>query len=149
MRNSCQHSGWFCSGRDAGPPLDTLRWAWQQLRTNGARYAEAAILLEHGLYEEADSLVEAMPEERELRPGELDERGRMLTYINVLATAAADNRNAHQLNTHEVAQLEQMIGTNYDRPSNWASNLLCASYKKCRAPYTGPTSSPKSLRVRV
>ena len=147
MRNSCQHSDWFCSGRVAAANV-SLRWVWQQLRTNGARYSEAALLLGQGRYDEADSVVQAMPEERDLNPREMSERGRMLTYINVLATAAADNRNAYKLKPAEVAQLDQMIGTNYDRPSNWASNLLCAVYGKCRAPYTGPVMSTKSMLTR-
>jgi hypothetical protein len=116
---------------------DSLRWAWQQLRTNRARYAEAGLLLGHGKFAEADSLIEAMPAEKDPKAPEEAERQRMLKYIDVLATAAADSRNSYQLNAAEVDSLEAMISTHYDRPANWASNLLCAVYGRCRAPYTG------------
>ena len=130
------------------PPPDSLRWAWQQLRTNRARYAEAALLMGRGQFAEADSLIEAMPAEHDPKAPEEAERQRMLKYIDVLATAAADARNAYQLTAAEVDSLDAMIGTNYDRPANWASNLLCAVYDKCRAPYTGNAGAPKSNRTR-
>ena len=60
----------------------------------------------------------------------------------------ADSRNAYQLTAAEVDQLEQMISTHYDRPANWASNLLCAVYGRCRAPYTGDAGGSKSAPRR-
>ena len=130
------------------PPPDSLRWAWQQLRTNRARYSEAALLLGLGDHAGAQAVVEAMPAEREPKAPEEQERQRMLTYISVLRTAADDGRNHYQLTSAEVTELETMIGTHYDRPSNWASNLLCAAYGKCRAPYTGDVAVPKAGRTR-
>jgi hypothetical protein len=123
---------------------DSLRWVWQQVRTNGARYAEAALLLGQGNFTEAQTVIAAMPSEKNLRAPEELERQRMLTYISVLATAAGDGRNAYQLNTGEVNTLENMAKDHYDRPSRWANNLLCAVYKKCQAPWTGGDSEPKS-----
>ena len=39
-----------------------------------------------------------------------------------------------------------LVGDHYDRPAVWASNLLCAAYGHCRAPYTGGSeSTPKLL----
>ncbi len=130
------------------PPPDSLRWVWQQVRTNRARYSEAALLLGLGDHAGAQAVVEAMPAEREPKAPEEQERQRMLTYINVLRTAADDGRNHYQLNPAEVTELETMVGTHYDRPSNWASNLLCAAYGKCRAPYTGDVAVPKASRTR-
>ncbi|MBK8499311.1 MAG: hypothetical protein IPL52_10950 [Flavobacteriales bacterium] len=60
------------------------------------------------------------------------------TYINVLKNAALDGRNAYQLNSGELSELLEMVDEgHYDRPSGWASNLLCAVYKVCRPPATG------------
>ena len=130
------------------PDADTLRWVWQQVRTNGARFAEAALLLGLGEYTEAEAVIAAMPAEKAQKPKEENERQRMLTYIGVLATAADDERDPYRLKPGEVQALEEMIGTHYDRPANWASNLLCAVYGKCRAPYTGDANTPKSARAR-
>lgn len=130
------------------PPPDSLRWVWQQVRTNRARYSEAALLLGLGDHAGAQAIVEAMPAEREPKAPEEQERQRMLTYIDVLRTAADDDRNHYQLSPAEVTELETMVGTHYDRPSNWASNLLCAAYGKCRAPYTGDVAIPKVNRTR-
>ena len=134
---------------DTAPPdPDTLRWVWQQVRTNGARFAEAALLLGQGEFAEAEAVISAMPTEKEQKPREENERQRMLTYIGVLAGAATESRNAYQLNAGEVQALDEMVGTHYDHPANWASNLLCAVYKKCRPPYTGDANTPKSNRSR-
>jgi len=128
--------------------LADLQWVWQQVRTTGARYAEAALLLGAGHHTEAKSMVLAMPVEKELRPGEEEERQRMLTYIEVLLVAKQNSRNAYQLNGTEVAALETMAADHYDRPSNYANNLLCAAYGKCRPPLTGGSARPKAARPR-
>jgi hypothetical protein len=127
--------------------LDSLRWVWQQVRTNGARYAEAALLIGKGEHAEAMAVIQAMPQEKDLRSREESERQRMITYINVLAGAASQGRNSYQLKDEEVQTLSIMSSQGYDRPSNWANNLLCAVYKKCRAPWTGGGASgtPKIL----
>lgn len=126
------------------PPPDSLRWVWQQLRTNRARYSEAALLLGLGEHAEARAVVEAMPTEKDQKDPEEQERQRMLTYIGVLEAAAGQGRSAHQLNPAEVQQLVAMVDVHYDRPANWASNLLCAVYGQCRAPYTGGAGVEKS-----
>ena len=128
--------------------VDSVLWAWGRLRTNAARYAEAAKLMADGRFTEADSLVKAMPEEREQREKEESERTRMLAYIDILAGAYAQDRNTHQLDSGEVAQLAQLVGAHYDRPAVWASNLLCAHYRMCRAPYTGGDVEPKAQKPR-
>lgn len=113
---------------------DSLRWAWQHLRTTAARYAEAT------------AVVEAMPQERLLSGREEAERGRMLTYIDVLQGAMEEGRDPFQLSATEVQTLLDMVGTHYDRPSVWASNLLCMAYGHCRAPYTGGSGSSAEVR---
>jgi hypothetical protein len=126
---------------------DSLRWVWQQLRTNAARYAETGLLLRQQRYTEAQAVLNAMPAEKELRPKEQSERQRMLSYVGLLATAKADGRDPYRLKANEVQQLETLVGDHYDRPAVWASNLLCAQYKLCRAPYTGGKPEPKSIRL--
>ncbi len=128
--------------------VDSVLWAWGRLRTNAARYAEAAVLMTEGRYAEADSLVQAMPEEREMREKEESERTRMLDYISILAGAYAQDRRAHQLDSAELSELGDLVGEHYDRPAVWASNLLCAHYKLCRAPYTGGDAEPKAQKPR-
>ncbi|MBK8499314.1 MAG: delta-60 repeat domain-containing protein [Flavobacteriales bacterium] len=79
----------------------------------------------------------------------LDEAGRMQAYINVLKGAALVGRNAYQLNSEEVGNLMELVDEgHYDRPSGWASNLLCAVYKVCRPPATGAVELPKANRRR-
>ncbi len=128
--------------------VDSVLWAWGRLRTNAARYAEAAALMAEGRFAEADSLVQAMPEERELREKEETERTRMMAYMGILAGAYAQDRSTHQLDSAEVAQLALLVGEHYDRPAVWASNLLCAVYGSCRAPYTGGDVEPKAQKPR-
>ncbi|MBK8499295.1 MAG: hypothetical protein IPL52_10860 [Flavobacteriales bacterium] len=71
------------------------------------------------------------------------------TYINVLKGAALVGRNAYQLNSEEVGNLMELVDEgHYDRPSGWASNLLCAVYKVCRPPATGAVELPKANRSR-
>jgi hypothetical protein len=125
---------------------DSARWVWQQLRTNAARYAEAGLLMSVGNHAEALAVVQAMPQERRMSDREEAERGRMLTYIGVLQSAAEDDRGPYDLTSTEVEALKEMVGEHYDRPAVWASNLLCAAYGHCRAPYTGGSGGdPKQL----
>ncbi len=126
---------------------DSLRWIWQQVRTNAARYAETGLLLHQRRYSDALALLDAMPQERELRGKEQTERQRMHSYVSVLANAYGAGRDEYRLNAQDVHQLEQLVGEHYDRPAVWASNLLCAQYRICRSPYTGGSPTPKSLMV--
>ena len=126
---------------------DSLRWVWQQLRTNAARYAETGLLLKQQRFADALAVLNAMPVEKALRPKEQTERQRMLDYVDVLATAHSDGRSAYRLNGQEVQQLDELVGELYDRPAVWASNLLCAVYGICRPPFTGGAPTAKSLRM--
>ncbi|MBX2980203.1 MAG: T9SS type A sorting domain-containing protein [Flavobacteriales bacterium] len=94
----------------------------------------------------ADSMLQAMPQERTLKPGEETERTRMISYIGILAAAGSAGRTSWQLDSAEVAQLSTLVGIHYDRPAIWAGNLLCAAYGKCRAPYTGGDATPKNAK---
>ncbi len=126
---------------------DSLRWVWQQLRTNAARYAEAGLLMGQGRLSEARAVLVAMPSEKGQMPAEEVERQRMLDYVDLFIVAKNDGRNAYRLVGQEVDDLETLVGVEYDRPAVWGSNLLCAIYGRCRAPYTGGIVEPKSLRA--
>ncbi len=117
-------------------------------RTRGARYAEVGLLLRDQRYSEALSVLNAMPVEKELRPREEDERQRMLSYVELLATAHGAGRNEDQLTAAEQSMLSDLVGDLYDRPAVWASNLLCAQYGQCRSPYTGGKPADKSRTVQ-
>ncbi|MBK8498583.1 MAG: right-handed parallel beta-helix repeat-containing protein [Flavobacteriales bacterium] len=129
------------------PPPDSVQHVWRKVRTCSARYAEAGLLMAYGKYHEADSIVRALPLERELDPFEYAERSRMLGYIDILKDALDDDRNSYQLTATEITQLKNLIGDVYDRPSAWIRNLLCAAYGDCMPPYTGGGEEvPKATR---
>lgn len=129
-------------------PPDSLLWVMRQVRTTGARFAEAAWLLGQERHAEADALLQAIPQEKGLTTREEQERQRMLALTGVLATAADESRDAYHLNASEVSELQELVGDAYDRPAVWASNLLCAVYGQCRAPFTGDGGEAKSRRSR-
>jgi len=73
-------------------------------------------------------------------------RARMITYIDFLEQVHQDNRNEAQLTAAEIAQLEAFISVEHDKPTYWASHLLCYNYGICRSPYTGDAGAePKAL----
>ena len=147
MTQAANHLLYLYQSDTTPPDPDTLRWVWQQVRTRAARYAEASLLMGLGKFVDAHAMITAMPVEKALKPLEAEERTRMLTYISLLKTAAGQGRNQYQLSITEVDALETMVAHHYDRPSNWASNLLCAVYGRCRAPYTGGDGRPKSRSI--
>ncbi|MFZ1691996.1 MAG: right-handed parallel beta-helix repeat-containing protein [Flavobacteriales bacterium] len=146
MTQSTHHLLYLYRTDSAHAHPDSLRWVWQQLRTRSARYAEAGLLLQQARYAEALDLLEAMPTEKPLSDGELPEYGRMLQFAELLVAAKDNSRDAYTLNAQEQQDLEDLARDRYDRPAVWASNLLCAQYGQCRAPYTGGAPSAKSVR---
>jgi hypothetical protein len=57
-----------------------------------------------------------------------------------------DGRTEAQLTQSEIAQLQAFIDAEHDRPTNWASHLLCYNYGICRSPGTGDAGAePKAL----
>lgn len=129
----------------------------QALRTAEARYGEAMLLLGRHNYAAARAVIEALNVEHELKGREADERARMLTYIDFLEAVHLDGRAEAQLTPAEIAELEAFIAVEHDKPTQWASHLLCYNYNICRSPYTGdaeqalktlarpPTKNPVSL----
>ncbi|MBP6313106.1 MAG: exo-alpha-sialidase [Flavobacteriales bacterium] len=120
-------------------PTDSVLWVWQQLRTPSARYAEAMILIEGNQFQAATIVIENIPVEHNLKAPEALERQRMLDLITFMGTLVNNGKNEMQLDQGEVQSLKNMMGTAYDRPAAWISNLLCFAYQDCRPPMTGGT----------
>ncbi len=130
-------------------PLDSLRMVWQQVRSQGARYAEAITYLQVGEWQAARNVVENIPQEHVMKGDEMGERGRMLALIDLMETVAGDNRTEDELTLAEQDALEAQMAPYADRPAVWAQNLLCFHYGRCTPPVTGGENEPKSaLEVR-
>lgn len=128
-------------------PMDSVLWAWQQVRTPSARYAEAFTWMQMGDYAQATTVITDMPAEHDLKAPAEQERQRMLALIDLLADVRGSGRTVMQLDSTEVASLQAMMGDAYDRPAIRISNLLCFGYGQCRPPLTGGTEDgdPKAL----
>ncbi len=134
------------SNDSTGVQLDSMRFVWQQIRTTAARYAEALSLMEGLAYDQARAVVEAIPQEHQLKPKELTERDKMLTVIDLLIPVFASGRSEAELSLAEQDQLEQLTYSSFDRAAIWGQNLLCFHYQRCRPPFTGgDDGEPKSL----
>jgi hypothetical protein len=127
-------------------PLDSLRMVWQQVRSQGARYAEAITYMQVGEWQAARNVVENIPQEYVMKGDEMGERGRMLALIDLMETVAGDNRSEDGLTLAEQDALETQMGPYADRPAVWAQNLLCFHYGRCTPPVTGGENEPKSAR---
>jgi len=127
-------------------PLDSLRMVWQQVRSQGARYAEAITYMQVGEWQAARTVVENITQEHVLKGDEMGERGRMLALIDLMETVAMDNRAEDELTVAEQDALEAQMSPYADRPAVWAQNLLCFHYGRCTPPVTGGENEPKSAR---
>lgn len=127
--------------------VDSLRYAWQQLRSPAARYAEAMALVQLNNFEGAATLIEGMGSEHRLKEDQQAERGRMLTFIAFLQGVQASGRALADLTEGELDQLENTVAVTNDRPGTWARNILCFHYDRCVPPPSGwDSSNPKSNR---
>lgn len=64
------------------------------------------------------------------------------------ANAAGQGRNVYSLTTAEISQLMNLRDNGYDRPGNWAGNLLCAVYGNCLPAHSGGDPN-KSTALRA
>jgi len=127
--------------------MDSVLWAWRQLRTPAARYAEALTWLQSGNYAQATATIDTIPLEHDLRAPEMLERQRMLDLIAFLQALHGSGRSALRLDSTEVASLQVLMGDAYDRPAALISNLLCFGYGICRPPLTGGEDSGEPKRL--
>jgi hypothetical protein len=127
-------------------PLDSLQMAWQVLRTPAVRYAEALALLQRRDHSAAAAVVQAIPQEHELKPDALTERDRMLSLIDFLESVVG---REDELTEAEQLQLQSIAQDSYDRPATWANNLLCFHYGTCSPPPSGLDDAPKNARSRT
>jgi len=118
-------------------PVDSLRAAWQELRTPAARYAEALLLVQQERFSEAADVIEGIAVEHDLKAPEALERERMLDLIAFLESIASSERTEAEWTSGEQDQLESIMDGAYDRPAVWAQNLLCFFYGRCTPPLTG------------
>lgn len=132
------------NGTDQAEELGAL----QLLRTAEARYDEALLLLGRHQYAQARALVTALPGEHALKGKQVDERAHMMWYIDFLEAVQLDGRTEAQLTPSEIAQLQAFIAVEHDRPTQWASHLLCYHYGICRSPYTGDAGAEPKARGR-
>jgi hypothetical protein len=125
--------------------VDSLRHAWQQLRSPAARYAEAIASVQLNDFVTATALMEEMVAEHRLQESQEIERGRMLQYIAFLQGVQASGRTVAELTEAEQDQLENTVAVTNDRPGTWARNILCFHYGRCVPPPTGwDNGDPKS-----
>ena len=126
---------------------DSLRWVFQQIRTPGARYAEALSYMDQGHLDSAYAVVENLNVEFELRTPQAEERQRMLDMIAFWQEHFSGGRNAFNLDSAQVQALGSIMAQAYDRPASLISNLLCVAYGHCRPPLTGgeEDGTPKNL----
>lgn len=68
--------------------------------------------------------------------------------IDFLADPHMDGRTEAQLTPAGIATLQAFIDVEHDRPTNWASHLLCYNYGICRSPYTGDADEEPKAIVR-
>lgn len=130
-------------------PVDSLRVVWTKVRTTAARYAEALLRMQRGQFTAAQTLVQSIPSEHDLRDPEELERQRMLALITFVQAVYASGRTEYALTPAEVTQLEAIINAQYDRPAAWAQNLLCVVYDHCRAPLTGGEGGGKRAIIQA
>ena len=132
-------------GTDSIEHVDSLRGVWQLIRTPAARYAEALTYMQQDNFDQAQAVIEALPEEHVLKVKQESERWRMLALIAFLRDVKIDGRSVAQLTTGEQDALQAIIAEERDRPATWAQNILCFHYGICRAPLTGDAkAAPKS-----
>lgn len=130
--------------------VDSLRWAWQQIRTPAARYAEAMTYLQQDNFGAARNVIMDMIDEHELRDKQEDERFRMLGLMDILEPVRVEAREYASMTAEEQVALQTLIGEHRDRAATWAQNLLCFHFNKCRAPLSGGAlGGPKSRRVKA
>jgi hypothetical protein len=132
----------------AANDMDSVLWAWQQLRTPAARFAEALWSADLGHFASADSLLLAMDAEKALSPAVAKERDRLRSYLGLRAAAALGGRSVHELDMGELEALEDLYENGYDRAGVWAA-LLYDRYGSQHLPlHTGGGAVEKSFRNR-
>ena len=133
-----------------GVPVDSIRAALQVLRTTEARYMELLSYLEQDRFDSAMAVMDRLPDEFRLKDGEISEKDRTKQYIGLVQGWRNAGRTDAELTADEIATLQALVEGHYDRPAEWAQNLLCFGYGICRAPLSGgEDAAPQGRQVPV
>lgn len=131
-------------------PVDSIRAALQVLRTTEARYMEILSYLEQDRFDSANAVMDRLPDEFRLNDGEISEKDRAKQYIGLVQGWRNAGRTDAELTADEIAALQALVEGWYDRPAEWAQNLLCFGYGICRAPLSGgEDAAPQGRQVPV
>ncbi|MBS1942862.1 MAG: hypothetical protein JST38_18515 [Bacteroidetes bacterium] len=120
-----------------GVPVDSIRATLQVLRTPDARYMEILTYLQQDNFDSAYAVMDRLPVEFNLSEKEESEKDRTKQYIGLVQGWRSAGRSDAELNESELTALQALVEGYYDRPAEWAQNLLCFGYGICRAPLSG------------
>lgn len=131
--------------------VDSIRATWQELRTTSARYAEILTYLEQDNFDSAYAVMDRLPVEFRLKEKEVSEKDRTKQFISIVQGYRSGGRSEAELNESDLNALRVLAADAYDRPAEWAQNILCFGYGECRpAPSGGDeTGGLKAMRKPV
>jgi len=134
-------------------PLDSIVAQWQRSEEVGARYAEVLALVEGGHFDDANAILEALDDDRDLKGTELLQQQDLLDLMGLWQDIAVNGQRANTLDSTHLAELNRIA--DLDHPTKavaLARNALCFHYGDCRSPYTGSSlggpRSPSTLPSR-
>jgi len=131
----------LCQADTIGEHTDSLVATWHRLPTKAGRYAEALTHVQRNEFTAAGELISTLDDDFKLSTDDEHEQQRMLDLIAFLQVIHNDGRSDGELTIAEQNALEGIIDGVFDRPANWAQNILCFHYGRCAAPPTGEGSS--------
>lgn len=117
--------------------VDSIRAALQVLRTPAARYHEILTYLQQDNFDSAYAVMDRLPVEFRLRDKQVNEKDRTKQFIGIVQGYRTAGRTSAELTESELTALRNLRDGYYDRPAEWAQNILCFGYGDCRAPRTG------------
>ncbi len=117
--------------------VDSIRATWQVLRTPAARYAEILTYLQQDNFDSAYAVMDRLPVEFKLKEKEVSEKDRTKQFIGIVQGYRNGGRSEAELNEGELNALRALAADAYDRPAEWAQNILCFGYGECRPAPSG------------
>ncbi|MCO5276333.1 MAG: hypothetical protein M9900_15620 [Flavobacteriales bacterium] len=117
--------------------VDSIRATWQVLRTTSARYAEILTYLQQDNFDSAYAVMDRLPVEFKLKEKEISEKDRTKQFISIVQGYRNGGRSEADLNEGDLNALRALAADAYDRPAEWAQNILCFGYGECRPAPSG------------
>lgn len=95
------------------------------------------------------AVMDRLPVEFKLKEQEISEKDRAKQFIGIVQNYRNDGRSEAELTEADLTALRALRDGGYDRPGEWAQNLLCFGYGECRPPRTGGAGQgvPKSMHI--